>query len=208
MQRLQTRNVPGKRRDLVGDRKQAHRQLVADGLVRRQRLVGAPQHGPRKQLRVPQGIGDAMGCNRILEVPSISDKCPPWSPRRSENPLVTGKSPERSGGRTAHRRCEGGRGFPQDLMEASPKVEAQFPHEPLPRRSREDQRLSVVGRDDTHAHAWRVVPVVALDVEAAGSRVDDRAHVRADPVRLGTYSVRNSGIDAVGADHDCRSDGP
>jgi hypothetical protein len=44
--------------------------------------------------------------------------------------------------------------------------------------------------------------VVALDLKIPRSRVDDRAHVRANSVGHRRHLFRNGRIDAIGADHD------
>jgi hypothetical protein len=93
-------------------------------------------------------------------------------------------------------------GFAHDRFEARRKIEPQFLYEPPPGRRHEHQCFAVVGRDETHACARHVVPVIARHREAPDSRVDRSAPVRSDAVGLRPSSFRHRRIRAIGTDDD------
>jgi len=77
MQRLHFTVGPGKRRDLVGHFEQPAREIVPRRLVLR-KCGGRPLHDrARQQFRVSQCVRDAVGGERIFEVPGVADERPP-----------------------------------------------------------------------------------------------------------------------------------
>ena len=53
----------------------------------RQRVAG--DHGPRQQLGVSEGVGDAVGADRILEAAGVADQCPAGTVRAAHEAGVS-----------------------------------------------------------------------------------------------------------------------
>jgi DNA-binding CsgD family transcriptional regulator len=187
--------------DHVDDVPQLARELVAPPLVAAQRgpLVGGPgehvDEGASEELGVAQGVGDAVGADRVLPVTGIADQRPAVTPGA---PDVSGLAAERAeltrrlgiaepGGEVRERRADdiGDHGRP-----AAP--------DPAAAGAGEDARPTVVRRDHPGCCVRSEVPLVAVGVEprpvavgggggAGPQPLDRRAdlprHLRADPVR-------------------------
>ena len=84
---------PGEGGHAPGHAEQAQRQLVAFGLVAADGVGTSGRDRAGQDLGVTQGVGDAMGGDRVLEVAGVTDQGPSRTRRVTE---LTGQAGEHS----------------------------------------------------------------------------------------------------------------
>ena len=83
--------------DAPGHAEQAQRKLVAFGLVTAHGIGPSGSGHAGQDLGVTQGVGDAVGGDRVLEVAGVTDQGPPGTRRLTEVTSQAGEDPRRAG---------------------------------------------------------------------------------------------------------------
>ena len=155
-----------------------------------------------EHLGVPQGIGDAVGGQRVLPPPGVPDQCPAGAVRLAQPRGQPAEEAHRAGGWPGR---EGGEASVEPRQQPALRLDRAAAAHRRGNRGRvpgdEHARQAAVGRDDPGREPVAVVPVVAVDVRCGPVAVEvGRCVGAARDVRCGD-AARDQGVAPVSA-HD------
>ena len=208
MQCLDLVEAPLEGSDAVRDLEQAARLLVAGELVLRERLLASADDGPRQELGVAQGIGDAVGRDRVAKETGVADQGPPRAPGATEETGPAGEGEELADApRRLDRAREIERCVAQELTVERLETACHSAAKVSSGQGREDAGAPVVRGDDADAHAGPVVPVEPARFEPLEVAIDHGRRMPAGVLVVGRDQARDARAQAVGADHAIGMDG-